>query len=156
VDALTPRCCAQEALACGALRPGGLVTEGTAGSTGISLAMVAPAFGALQRCVGNAASGLMLTSRAGCRCHVAMPDDAAEEKATTIRALGATVERVRPVSITHPQHFVNVARRAAEAATAADGPGGGFFADQFENGANFRAHYEARGVARAARWVRVR
>jgi hypothetical protein len=37
---------AQEALASGALRPGGLVTEGTAGSTGISLAMMAPAFGA--------------------------------------------------------------------------------------------------------------
>jgi cysteine synthase len=51
-----------------------------------------------------------------------MPDDAAEEKAATIRALGATVQRVRPVSITHPEHFVNVARRAAEVRRAAFTP----------------------------------
>ena len=43
-----------------------------------------------------------------------MPDDAAEEKAATIRALGARVQCVRPVAFTNPQHFVNVARRAAE------------------------------------------
>lgn len=74
-----------------------------------------------------------------------MPDDAAEEKAATIRALGATVQRVRPVGIAHPEHFVNVARRAAAAASAAGGPGAGFFADQFENEANFRAHSEGTG-----------
>lgn len=115
----------QEALASGRLRPGGLVTEGTAGSTGISLALVAPCFGV--------------------RCHVVMPDDAAEEKAATIRALGATVERVRPVGITHPQHFVNVARRVAQAELDAHGPGAALFADQFENTANFRAHCETTG-----------
>lgn len=88
-----------------------------------------------------------------------------------LEALGATVERVRPVSITHKDHYVNVARRrAAEANELAtkqneinqidaedmiDGgkylcvlPSdckGGFFADQFENLANFRAHYEGTG-----------
>lgn len=68
-----------------------------AGSTGISLAMVAAA--------------------AGCRCAVALPDDAAAEKGALLEALGARVLRQRPVSIAHPQHFVNVARRlAAEAA----------------------------------------
>ena len=50
------------------------------------------------------------------------------------QAMGAEVLRLRPVSITHPDHFVNVARRrAAEQPNA-------IFADQFENPANFRAH----------------
>ena len=75
-----------------------------------------------------------------------MPDDAAEEKAVTIAALGASVQRVRPVSITHPDHFVNVARRAAAAAVASGGPGAAYFADQFENEANFRAHLEGTGA----------
>ncbi len=62
-----------------------------AGSTGVSLAVVA--------------------AGRGCRCRISMPDDAAAEKAQLLRALGADVHRVRPVSITHPDHFVNVARR---------------------------------------------
>lgn len=93
-----------------------------------------------------------------------------------LEALGATVERVRPVSITHRDHFVNIARRRAlEANELAskhrkdeqkngkalekvngchyDGEKqlfprncpGGYFADQFENLANFRAHYEGTG-----------
>jgi cysteine synthase A len=103
-----------EALADGRLRPGGLVSEGTVGSTGISLALVAAA--------------------RGCRAFVALPDDAAAEKADTLVALGAEVARVRPVAITHPGHFVNVARRRAAAEQ------GALFADQFESGANFRAH----------------
>jgi len=105
----------QEAVADGRLKPGGgLVTEGTVGSTGISLALVAAAY--------------------GCRCFIAMPDDAAIEKAQMLEALGAQVERLRPVSIAHPQHFVNVARRRAASEPNA------IFADQFENLANFRAH----------------
>lgn len=56
------------------------------------------------------------------------------ENSCALQALGAEVQRLRPVSITHPDHFVNVARRrAAQQAGAA-------FADQFENPANFRAH----------------
>ncbi|BDA42261.1 Cysteine synthase 2 [Coccomyxa sp. Obi] len=105
----------REAMAEGCLNPGGLITEGTAGSTGVSLAMVA--------------------AGRGCRCRISMPDDAAEEKAQLLRALGADVRRVRPVSITHPDHFVNVARREAVAE-----PGSALFANQFENLANFRAH----------------
>lgn len=95
-----------------------------------------------------------------------------------LEALGATVERVRPVSITHRDHYVNIARRRALAANEValkhgkgkqnesqgakqtngyDSDGkkqgsmlssdckGGFFADQFENLANFRAHYEGTG-----------
>ncbi|MED6174068.1 hypothetical protein PIB30_065353 [Stylosanthes scabra] len=147
----------QEALDSGQLCPGGIITEGSAGSTAISIATVAPAF--------------------GCKCHVVIPDDAAIEKSQIIEALGATVERVRPVSITHKDHFVNIARRRASEAnefasknrnSQLNGKGtdqinghksngydhsslfptdckGGFFADQFENLANFRAHYEGTG-----------
>lgn len=148
----------EEALESGELSPGGLVTEGSAGSTAISLATVAPAY--------------------GCKCHVVIPDDAAIEKSQILEALGATVERVRPVSITHREHYVNIARRRAleanglasehqnsrltskwinpvENGVLVEGKqsstslvyskGGGFFADQFENLANFRAHYEGTG-----------
>lgn len=96
-----------------------------------------------------------------------------------LEALGATVERVRPVSITHKDHFVNIARRRASEANEfalkrtnsqqlngkedtekingyesngcnysslfPEDCQGGFFADQFENLANFRAHYEGTG-----------
>ncbi|CAJ1971507.1 unnamed protein product [Sphenostylis stenocarpa] len=148
----------QEALESGQLRPGGIVTEGSAGSTAISIATVAPAY--------------------GCKTHVVIPDDAAIEKSQILEALGATVERVRPVSITHKDHFVNIARRRASEANEfalkhrnsqlngkedtekingyeSDGYNysslfpcdcqGGFFADQFENLANFRAHYKGTG-----------
>ncbi|KAL0560667.1 hypothetical protein IC582_001077 [Cucumis melo] len=148
----------EEALESGELVEGGVVTEGSAGSTAISLATVAPAY--------------------GCKCHVVIPDDAAIEKSQILEALGAHVERVRPVSITHRDHYVNIARRrAAQANELAlkrkteeqlcvgdleqinghiyDGETqdysflsnckGGFFADQFENLANYRAHYEGTG-----------
>jgi cysteine synthase A len=58
----------QEALAEGRLAPGGLVTEGTVGSTGVSLAMCAAAY--------------------GCRAFIAMPDDAAIEKAQMLQVSG--------------------------------------------------------------------
>lgn len=115
----------REALSSGRLRPGGVVTEGTAGSTGVSLAMVARAL--------------------GCEAHLAFPDDAAAEKPALMSSFGAATEPVRPVAITHREHFVNVARRRAEEATAERGPGAGYFADQFENLANYRAHLEGTG-----------
>jgi len=62
-----------------------------------------------------------------------------------MRAFGATVEPVRPVSITHAEHFVNVARRRAAEAVAENGKGSGMFADQFENLANARAHHDGTG-----------
>lgn len=96
-----------------------------------------------------------------------------------MEALGAVVERVRPVSISHKDHFVNIARRRAQLVDLnvtdlctssgknagvisckeesacpglsnlsmwhKDNSQGGYFADQFENLANFRAHYEGTG-----------
>lgn len=104
----------EDAEGAGVLRPGGEIVEGTSGSTGISLA-------------------LMAASR-GYKCTVFMPDDVAMEKATLLTTLGATVHRVKPVSIVHPQHYVNLAR-----AYAARTPGA-LFTDQFENPSNTRAH----------------
>ncbi|KAL9942068.1 Cysteine synthase 2 [Verticillium nonalfalfae] len=105
---------------------GDTIYEGTVGSTGIALATLARA--------------------RGYRCHICMPDDMAVEKSDLLHRLGATVERVAVAPITSPAHFVNRARRlaAAHADTAADGSTG-FFADQFENPANWRAHFEATG-----------
>lgn len=65
-------------------------------------------------CPGTGSTGVSLAVVAagrGCRCRISMPDDAAAEKAQLLCALGADVRRMRPVSITHPEHFVNVARR---------------------------------------------
>ena len=59
----------------------------------------------------------------------------AEEKYAILRALGATVEAVRPLAYSNPDQFCNLARQRA-----AEDPSG-FFADQFDNPANWRAHY---------------
>ena len=103
----------------GLLGPGGVIVEGSSGSTGISLALMAA-------CRGYG-------------CVVFMPDDQAQEKSDLLATLGATVRRVQPVSIVHPKHYVNQAR-----ATAAATPGG-FFADQFENESNHAAHAATTG-----------
>lgn len=114
-----------EAEARGELRPGATIVEGTSGSTGISLALAAAA--------------------KGYRVHIVMPDDQAEEKVQLVRRFGATVELVRPASITSPENYVNVARRRAAELNAIPGGEGAFFADQFDNPANFRAHFEGTG-----------
>jgi len=103
----------------GLLRPGGTIVEGTSGSTGISLAQVARA--------------------RGYRCLIIMPDDQALEKRELLAKLGAEVELVRPASIVNSEHYVNTARRRAKEIE------GGFFANQFENMANFRAHFDTTG-----------
>lgn len=129
----------QTAEAAGLLTPnrGDTIYEGTVGSTGISLATLARA--------------------RGYRCHICMPADVAIEKSDLLTQLGATVERVTPAPITSTEHFVNLARRrAAEHASKwADGSVG-FFADQFESGANWRAHFGSTGpeiLAQAGRDV---
>ncbi|KAI5798981.1 tryptophan synthase beta subunit-like PLP-dependent enzyme [Geopyxis carbonaria] len=102
------------------------VYEGTVGSTGVSLAMLCRARGYLA--------------------HIVMPSDQSSEKASLLLKLGAAVQRVPPAPIVDQRQFVNAARHAAAAHTAAaDVRGRGFFADQFESAANWRAHYEGTG-----------
>ncbi|WAQ90305.1 hypothetical protein PtA15_12A293 [Puccinia triticina] len=103
------------------------VFEGTSGSTGISLAMVARAM--------------------GYDAEIVLPDDTAVEKAQLIENMGATVVKVRPVSISNRAHYVNVARDRARQFTAQQGEGRarGLFVDQFESPMNWRTHYGTTG-----------
>lgn len=112
----------------GILKPdrGDTIYEGTVGSTGISLASVARA--------------------RGYKAYICMPDDISSEKSSLLLKLGATVERVRPASIIDQNQFVNTARRRAQEHTDDPNlPGRGFFADQFENTANYLAHESSTG-----------
>ncbi|KAJ5591868.1 uncharacterized protein N7459_002237 [Penicillium hispanicum] len=121
---------------------GDTIYEGTSGSTGISLATLARAKGYLA--------------------HICMPSDQAIEKSNLLLKLGAIVDRVPPAPIVEKDNFVNRARALAHAHTASttvpftdkEGTepepqppkrGRGFFADQFENEANWRAHYGGSG-----------
>ncbi|KAK3362642.1 cysteine synthase-like protein [Lasiosphaeria hispida] len=114
----------------GLLTPGrgDTIYEGTVGSTGISLAVLARA--------------------RGYRAHICMPNDQASEKSDLLHHLGATVERVPPAPITSPDHFVNLARRRANdhtASAATPDASRGFFADQFESPFNYQAHMQTTG-----------
>lgn len=75
-----------------------------------------------------------------------MPSDQATEKSDLLLKLGAIVDRVPPAPIVDPMHYVNRARKlAAEHTADPNRRGRGYFADQFENEANWRAHYEGTG-----------
>lgn len=115
----------EEATSSGLLRSGGTIVEGSSGSTGISLCLAASAH--------------------GYRVHIVMPNDQATEKVIVLQRFGAEVELVPPASITSPEHYVNVARRRAAEINHQAGIGSALFADQFENLANFRAHYQGTG-----------
>lgn len=106
--------------------PNDTIYEGTVGSTGISLATIARAYGH--------------------KVHICMPSDQSMEKVNLLHHLGATVERVAPAPITSPSHFVNLARqRAAEHSKTHNDGSKGFFADQFESPANWAAHVSSTG-----------
>ncbi len=78
-----------------------------------------------------------------CRC---MPNDQSAEKSELLEKLGAEVERVRPAPIVDQNQFVNMARNRAVQWTADPSTSGrGYFADQFGNEANWRAHFEGTG-----------
>jgi cysteine synthase len=98
----------------GLLKPGGLIVEGTAGNTGIGLALVANAL--------------------GYRTTIVMPDTQSAEKMDTLRALGAELVLVPPAPFANPGHFVHTSRRIAEETADA------VWANQFDNIANRRAH----------------
>jgi cystathionine beta-synthase len=104
----------------GSLRPGGVIVEGTSGNTGIGLAMVA--------------------AQRGYRAVLVLPDKTSAEKIALLRAYGAqVVVTASALPREHPDHVSQVARRIAETTP------GGWFANQYDNPANPRAHFETTG-----------
>ncbi len=104
----------EDAEARGLLQPGGIIVEGTAGNTGIGLAVV-----------GNAK---------GYRTVIVMPDTQSKEKQDTLRALGAELVLVPAAKYSSPCHYVHTSRRLAEETP------GAVWANQFDNTANRLAH----------------
>jgi len=100
----------------GELKPGGTVVEGTAGNTGIGIALVANA--------------------RGYKTVIVMPDNQSKEKMDTLRALGAELVLVPPTKYADCNHFVHTSRRLAEETE------GAVWANQFDNTANRKAHLE--------------
>ena len=101
----------------GVLKPGGTIVEGTAGNTGIGLALVANA--------------------RGYKTVIVMPETQSREKMDTLRALGAELVLVPAAPFSNPGHFVHTSRRIAEETE------GAIWANQFDNIANRRAHIES-------------
>lgn len=104
----------EDAEATGMLKPGGTIVEGTAGNTGIGLALVANA--------------------KGYKTIIVMPETQSREKMDTLRALGAELVLVPAAPFSNPGHFVHTSRRIAEETP------GAVWANQFDNIANRRAH----------------
>ena len=107
----------RDAESSGALQPGGTIVEGTAGNTGIGLALV-----------GNAL---------GYKTIIVMPETQSREKMDTLRALGAELVLVPAAPFSNPGHFVHTSRRLAEETE------GAIWANQFDNTANRKAHIDS-------------
>jgi cysteine synthase A len=107
----------RDAEARGLLAPGGTIVEGTAGNTGIGLALVANAL--------------------GYKTVIVMPETQSREKMDTLRALRAELVLVPAAPFSNPGHFVHTSRRLAEETP------GAIWANQFDNIANRRAHIES-------------
>ncbi|MEL6979008.1 MAG: cysteine synthase A [Pseudomonadota bacterium] len=106
----------------GALRPGGLIVEGTAGNTGIGLATMGRAL--------------------GYETLIVIPETQSEEKKQAIRLAGAQLVEVPAVPFRNPNNYIKYARRLAEAMNET-APNGAIFANQFDNVANRQAHIES-------------
>jgi len=107
----------RDAEARGVLQPGGTIVEGTAGNTGIGLALVANAL--------------------GYKTIIVMPETQSREKMDTLRALRAELVLVPAAPFSNPGHFVHTSRRLA------DETEGAIWANQFDNIANRKAHIES-------------
>ncbi len=114
----------RDAVARGLLRPGGAIVEGTAGNTGIGLAVV-----------GNAM---------GFRTVIVIPETQSEEKKDALRLLGAELIQVPAVPYKDPNNYVKLSGRIAEQMAASE-PNGAVWANQFDNLANRQAHIEGTG-----------
>jgi len=106
------------------LRPGGVIVEGTAGNTGIGLALV-----------GNAR---------GYRTVIVMPETQSQEKKDMLRLCGADLRLVPDAPFTNPNNYVRYSERLA-VEIAMQEPNGAILANQFDNLANRRGHYETTG-----------
>ena len=102
----------------GALKPGGTIVEGTAGNTGIGLALV-----------GNAR---------GYRAVIVIPNTQSQEKKDMLRLCGAELREVPAVPYKDPNNYVHVSQRVAQEI-------GGFWANQWDNTANRDGHYRSTG-----------
>jgi cysteine synthase A len=114
----------RDAVARGALRPGGVIVEGTAGNTGIGIGMVAAAM--------------------GFRSVIVIPDTQAQEKKDMLRLVGAELVEVPAVPYSNPNNYVKYSGRLAEIIAKSE-PNGAIWANQFDNVANRRGHYETTG-----------
>ncbi|MBI1383753.1 MAG: cysteine synthase A [Rhizobiales bacterium] len=105
----------------GLLRPGGVIVEGTAGNTGIGLAVIGRAL--------------------GYRALIVIPQTQSQEKKDALRAAGATLVEVPAVPYRDPNNYVRYSGRLAEAMAERE-PAGAFWANQFDNVANRQAHID--------------
>ena len=111
----------RDAMERGTLRPGGVVVEGTAGNTGIGLALVANAL--------------------GFRTVIVIPNTQSQEKKDMLRLCGAELIEVPAVPYSNPNNYVKLSGRIA-AQLAITEPNGAIWANQFDNVANRQAHIE--------------
>ena len=114
----------RDAVESGRLQPGGLIVEGTAGNTGIGLTLVGKAL--------------------GYRTLIVMPETQSQEKKDTLRLCGAELMLVPAAPYKDPGNYVRVSERVAEERAATE-PNGVLWANQWDNTANRRAHYEGTG-----------
>ena len=114
----------EDAMARGALNPGGTIVEGTAGNTGIGLALVANAL--------------------GYRTVIVIPDTQSQEKKDMLRMSGAELVEVPAKLYSDPGNYVRVSERLA-ARLAAEAPNGAVWANQFDNVANRGGHERTTG-----------
>ena len=113
-----------DAIERGALQPGGLIVEGTAGNTGIGLALVANAL--------------------GYKTVIVIPDTQSQEKKDLLRLQGAELLEVPAVPYSNPNNYVKLSGRLAER-LAREHPAGAIWANQFDNVANRQGHLETTG-----------
>jgi len=108
----------------GTLKPGGLIVEGTAGNTGIGLALCANAL--------------------GYRTRIVIPETQSQEKKDMLRLCGAQLVEVPAVPFKNPENYVHVATRMATELAKTE-PNGVLYANQWDNTANRQAHIEGTG-----------
>jgi cysteine synthase A len=114
----------KDAEAKGLLKPGGVIVEGTAGNTGIGLALVANA--------------------RGYRTVIIIPETQTQEKKDMLRLCGADLREVPALPYRDPNNYIRYSGRLAEELAATE-PNGAIWANQFDNIANRQGHYETTG-----------